>query len=89
VRTLIAIDGSDGRHLQRLVAPGVHHGSVPAIGYGDAVTVTVRGVRVDGVKGPVVSASARITPPTVKTKHRKHHRPEGNKHKRPTHHASG
>jgi hypothetical protein len=73
-RTLIAISASDGRHLQRLVPLGVHSGSVPAIGYGDAVTVTVRGVRVDGVHGPVVSASARIKPPTVKTKPAKHHK---------------
>ena len=84
VRTLIRINASDGRHLQRLVASGVHRGSVPAIGYGDAVTVTVRGVRVDGVKGPAVSASARIKPPTVKTKHSKHHKPKGTKRTRAT-----
>jgi hypothetical protein len=80
-RTLIAINASDGRHLQRLVATGVHRGSIPAIGYGDAVTVTVRGVRVDGVEGPAVSTSARIKPPTVKSKPRKHSkRPKGHKH---------
>jgi hypothetical protein len=73
VRTLIRIDASDGRHLQRLVASGVKRGSVPVIGYGDAVTVTVRGVRFDGVDGPAVSASARVRSPAVKTKHRKHH----------------
>jgi hypothetical protein len=87
-RTLITINASDGRHLQRLVAPGVHRGSVPAIGYGDAVTVTVRGVRIDGVQGPATSMSARIKPPTVKTKHRKHHKAKGNSHRRATHHAA-
>lgn len=71
-RTLIRINASDGRHLLRLVAPGVHRGSVPVIGYGDAVTVTVWGVRVDGVKGPGVSARARIKPPKVKIKRPKH-----------------
>jgi hypothetical protein len=71
-RTLIQINASDGRHLQRLVAPGVRRGSVPVIGYGDAVTVTIRGVRLDGLKGPGVSASARIKPPKVKPKRPKH-----------------
>ena len=88
VRTLIAINASDGRHLQRLVPLGVRHGSVPAIGYGDGVTVTVRGVRVDGVDGPVVSASARLKAPRVTTKPGKHHKRTGTNHKRPAHHAS-
>jgi hypothetical protein len=87
-RTLIAITASDGRHLQRLVAPGVHRGSVAAIGYGDAVTVTVRGVRIDGVQGPAVSTSARIKPSTVKTKHPKHRKAKRNSQKRATRHAA-
>ena len=79
VRTLVTIVGTDGRHLQRVIMPGVHQGSVAVIGYGDGVTVSVRGIRVDGVKGPSVSASAKIPFPTVKhpkrhktTKHKKH-----------------
>ena len=80
-RTLIEINASDGRHLQRVVATGVHSGSLPVIGYGDGVTVTVRGVRFDGVQGPSVSASARIKPPAVKHKPGKHSkRPKGHKH---------
>jgi hypothetical protein len=83
VRTLVTITASDGRHLQRTLGSGVHHGSVPVIGYGDALTVSVRGVRVDGVKGPSVSATARINLPTVTQP--KPHRTK--KHGRSTHHA--
>jgi hypothetical protein len=79
VRTLVTVTASDGRHLQRALASGVHQGSVPVIGYGDAVTVSVRGVRVDGVKGPSVSARARINPPTD-TKPKQH---KTKKHRRP------
>jgi hypothetical protein len=61
---------------------------VSAIGYGDAVTVTVRGVRVDGVDGPVVSASARIKPPKVTTTPGKHHKRKGTKHRRSAHRVS-
>ena len=89
MRTLIEINASDGRHLQRLVATGAHSGTVPVIGYGDAVTVTVRGVRFDGVEGPTVSATARVKAPSVKTKHAKHTKSsKGNKHQRPTHRAA-
>ena len=72
VRTLVTITASDGRHLQRLLTSRVHKGTVPVIGYGDKVTVSVRGVRVDGVKGPSVSAKAHLKPPAVKQ--RRHHR---------------
>jgi hypothetical protein len=72
VRTLVTITATDGRHLQRVLKPGAHQGNVPVIGYGDGVTVSVRGVRVDGVKGPSVSASAKIAPPTVKKPTKKH-----------------
>lgn len=57
--TLIQIVTSDGRHLQRLVSPTIRRGSVPALGFKDAVTVTVTGVAADGSRGAAVKASAR------------------------------
>jgi hypothetical protein len=58
-RTLIGIVTSDGRHLQDVVASSVRSGSVPVIGFGDSITVTVTGIGADGSRGPSRSATAR------------------------------
>jgi hypothetical protein len=56
---IVRIVATDGRHLQRLVAPSSRGGSIPVIGFKDGVKVTVLGVRADGVSGPALSASVR------------------------------
>ena len=57
--TLLRIVATDGRHLQQIVPPRTRHGSVPAIGFRDGITVTVIGLAEDGSRGPAVKASAR------------------------------
>ena len=57
--TLLRIVATDGRHLQQIVAPRTRRGSVPVIGFGDGITVTVVGLAEDGSRGPAVKASAR------------------------------
>lgn len=57
--TLLRIVTTDGRHLQRVVSPRTRSGSVPVIGFGDGVRVTVIGLAADGSRGPAVTASAR------------------------------
>ena len=70
--TLLRIVATDGRHLQQIVPPRTRRGSVPAIGFGDGITVTVIGLAEDGSRGPAVKASARqALPKTPKPKRRK------------------
>jgi hypothetical protein len=70
--TLLRIVASDGRHLQRLVAPGTRSGSLPVLGFRDRITVTVIGVAPDGSRGPAVKASAtHASSQPPKRKHRK------------------
>jgi hypothetical protein len=58
-RVLITIVARDGRHLQRVVKSSARRGSVPVIGFNDAVTVTITGVGSDGRRGPSVKATAK------------------------------
>jgi hypothetical protein len=58
-RVLITIVARDGRHLQRVVKPSARRGSVPVIGFNDAVTVTIVGVGNDGRRGPSIKATAK------------------------------
>ncbi|MCW2968145.1 MAG: hypothetical protein JWM71_1917, partial [Solirubrobacteraceae bacterium] len=58
-RLLITIVASDGRHLQRVVKASVRRGSVPVIGFKDAVTVTVTGIGINGRRGPSAKATAK------------------------------
>jgi hypothetical protein len=70
---LLRIVATDGRHLQQIVLPPrTRHGSVPVIGFGDGITVTVVGLGEDGSRGPAVKASARqALPKKPKPKRRK------------------
>ncbi len=76
--TLLRIVATDGRHLQEIVPARTRHGSVPVIGFGDGITVTVSGVAADGSRGPAVKASARQklpqSPHRRRTRSRKRHR---------------
>ncbi len=60
-RVLITLVASDGRHLQRVVKPSVRRGSLPAIGFKDAVTVTIVGIGSDGRRGASVKGTAKRT----------------------------
>jgi hypothetical protein len=57
-QTLIGLVTSDGRHLQQVVSSSVRSGSLPVIGFGDSITVTVSGIGIDGSRGPSRSAAA-------------------------------
>jgi hypothetical protein len=81
--TLLRIVATDGRHLQRLVAPSTRSGSLPVLGFRDGVTVTVIGVAADGSRGPAVKASAihnTSQPAKHKAKKRRGGQPKKRKH---------
>jgi hypothetical protein len=75
--TLIRLSTTDGRHLQELVGPSIHRGSIPVIGFADAATITVTGVGSDGRRGPAVSASARQSAGKPRRKSGPKHRRKG------------
>jgi hypothetical protein len=57
VTLLVRIVASDGRRLLAVVPGSTRHGSVPVIGFGDRVKITITGIGIDGRDGPSVSAS--------------------------------
>jgi hypothetical protein len=59
-RYLVRLTASDGRHLVRLMGRG-HRISLPALGYGDTLTVTVTGISATGRRGVAVRERATWT----------------------------
>jgi hypothetical protein len=59
-RYLVRLTASDGRHLVRLIGRA-HRISLPALGYGDTLTVTVTGVSSTGRRGVAVHKRATWT----------------------------
>jgi hypothetical protein len=82
---LVSIDATDGHRYVRVIAgKTAHRVSVPALGYGDAITATVRAVSSMQRTGPAVSGQATYTSKVLRraqrearhaaTHHRHHHK---------------
>jgi hypothetical protein len=60
-RYLVRLTASDGRHLAILLGAHRHQVSLPALGYGDTLTVTVTGISSTGRRGVAIGERATWT----------------------------
>jgi hypothetical protein len=86
---LVSINATDGHRSVRVIAGRTpHRVSVPALGYGDAITATVSAVSSMQRTGPAVTGKASYTSKVLKRAQRearhaaKHHRHHHNKKQR-------